>query len=235
MLGEDEAIALAAVLEELAAHHRADPLGARALQAAALLRQRVAARAGHGARSWPAGPAGRRESGDTRDDAADRRDADAEQRDLRASERDDQARERGRQADDADQEARARELRLRDLLWDAELRDQAAAEHAAGPAPAGAEAMHQQWQLDREMAETDRDLNREDRENFREFLLQGRAARQAAALRGRYADERDRLAGQQDRRAAEADRQHAARDRHASRADRDQAVIESEEQNPPSG
>ncbi len=119
MLGEDEAVTLAALLEELAALHRLDPLGARALQAAALLRHRVAARQGQGSRAAPAGPAGRREAGDTRDD-------DASTRDDRAGQRDAQAAERDHRADGADQEGRAGEERVRDLLRDAEMRDQAA-------------------------------------------------------------------------------------------------------------
>lgn len=39
MLGKDEAVTLAALLEELSAHHPLDPLSGSALQTAAQLRQ----------------------------------------------------------------------------------------------------------------------------------------------------------------------------------------------------
>jgi hypothetical protein len=179
MLDEDEAAALAALLEELAARHRLDPLSGPALQAAALLRRRVAAEHGHAIWLGAGSPATRRAAGDTRDDTADHRDACAGQRDRRADERDDRARERDRQANVADQGARAGEQRVRDLLSDAERREKA----AAAPPPASDGAVRQ-WQLDRKMAEAGRARNREDREAIREALSQGRAARQAA-WRGR--------------------------------------------------
>jgi hypothetical protein len=226
ILGEDEAVTLAALLEELAARHGRDPLSALALQAAALLRHRVAARHRQGNRP---GPAARREAGGVRDDDADDRDAQAGQRDRLAGERDDQATERDCRAEAADQEARASEQRVYDLLREAELRDQAAAGHAAAPPPAGQDALRQQWQLDREMAGADRARNQGDREAIREMLSQARGTRHAARD-GRYASGRDRLASRRDRLAAQADRQDAIRDRQAAGADRDQAVIENEEQ-----
>jgi hypothetical protein len=224
MLGEDEAVTLAALLEELAEHHRRDPLGVSALQAAALLRHRVAER--HWRDVQP-GPADRRETGDTRDDAAGDRDDQAAERDRRAGERDDQATERDREADAADQHATAAEQHVRDLLWEAELRDRTAA-----PPPAHDDAPPQQRQLDQEMAEANRARNQEDRQAIRDMLTQARASRHAARD-GRYADGRDRLASSRDRLAAQDDRQGAARDRQAARADRDQAVIEGEEQQLP--
>jgi hypothetical protein len=225
VLGEDEAVTLAALLDELAARDRLDPLSGPASQAAALLRFRVAARRGQG----PGSPAARREAGDARDDIADDRDAQAGQRDHSADERDDQARERDRRADDADQEAGASEQRARDLIWQAERRDKSAAE----PPPSGRDALRQR-ELDREMAEAGRARNREVREAIRDMLAEAHAARQAAR-EGRNASGRDRLAGHRDRCAAQADRQDAARDRQAARADRDQAVIENEERHLPPG
>jgi hypothetical protein len=232
MLDEDEAVTLAALLEELAARHRLDPLSGPASQAAALLWQRVAARQGRGIRSGPGGPAARREAGDSRDDEADDRDTEAGQRDRHADERDDIARERDLRASDADQKAGASEQRVHGLLWDAALRDKAAAEHAAVPPRGGGDALRQQWQLDREMAETGRVRNREDREAIRELLSEILAGRWEARD-GRYADGRDRVASHRDRCAAQTDRRDAARDRQAARADRDQAVIENEEQEAP--
>lgn len=229
MLNEDEAVTLAGLLEELAAHHQHDPLSAPALRAATLLRQRVAA--GHGVRLEPSGPAARREAGDFRDDRADDRDAQAGQRDRHADERDDRAIERHRLANDADQEAEASERRVSDVLWDAELVDKSAAEHAVVPPPAADDAMWQQRQLDGEVAEADQTRARQGRRAIREVISQARAARQAA-LRGRFTDSRDRLASNEDRHAARADRQDAARDRQTSRADRDQSVIESEQEGP---
>jgi hypothetical protein len=232
MLGKDEAVSLAALLEELAARDRLDPLSAPALQAAALLRRRAAAAQGRGVRPGPAGPAARREAGDTRDDDADNRDTEAGQRDRWADERDETAKERDGRADDADQGVMAGEQRVSDLLWAAELRDKAAAEHAAAPPPADDGALRQQWQLDRERTQADRARNREDREAIRELLSETRVARQAAR-HDRYADVRDRLASHRDRSAAHADREDAARDRRAASADRDQAVIENEEEEVP--
>lgn len=229
MLDQDEAVTLAALLEELAARHRPGPLSAPALRAAALLRQRAAARRGQAIRPGAGGPAARREAGDIRDDDADNRDAQAEHRDRSADERDDRAKERDRQADDADQQARASERHLGDLLWVAQMRDNAAAEHAAAPLSARDDAMRRQWQLDREMAEANRARNQEDRQAIQEMLSQAGAARQAAR-HGRYAEGQDRLASHRDRDAARADRRAAARDRQAARADRDQAVVESEEE-----
>lgn len=231
MLDENEAVTLAVLLEELARLHRLDPLGDRALQAAALLRHRVAARQGQ--RSWAAAasPAGRREAGDTRDDNAGSRDARAGQRDHRAGQRDDQAAERDRRADDADQKGRAEEQRLRDLLWDAELRGRAAAAHAGAQPPPAGDAQREQWLVDRETAEAARAHDREDRQAIQEVLSQLRAGREAAR-HGRETARQDRAASREDRRAAHADRQDADRDRQAARTDRDQTVIESEEQDP---
>ena len=126
LLGEDEAVALAGLLEVLAARLGADPLSGPVLRAAALLRRRVAA--GQQQRTGPrwGDPAVRREAGDTRDDAAGHRDTQAAQRDRLASDRNDRAKERDQQAAAADEKARASEQRMRDRLWDAELRGQAA-------------------------------------------------------------------------------------------------------------
>jgi|SRR6185437_1359733 len=120
MLDEDEAVMLAVLLEELAARGRLDPLGPVAAQAAALLRERVAA-GGQRRGAWlgPADPAARREAGDDRDDRADSRDDRASERDHRAGERDEAARDRDRLADDADELARVAEQRIRELLWNA--------------------------------------------------------------------------------------------------------------------
>ena len=114
LMGEDEAVALAGLLEVLAARLGADPLSGPVLRAAALLRQRVAA--GQQQRTGPrwGGPAVRREAGDIRDDAAGHRDTQAAQRDRLASDRNDRAKERDRQAAAADEKARASEQRMRD-------------------------------------------------------------------------------------------------------------------------
>lgn len=82
-------------------------------------------------RLGPADVAARREAGDDRDDSADSRDARAGERDHRADERDEAARDRDRLADAADQLAQAGEQRIRDLLWDADLRDEAVASQSA--------------------------------------------------------------------------------------------------------
>jgi hypothetical protein len=231
MLSEDEAVTLAVLLEELAAIHQPDPLGVRALQAAALLRYRAAARQGQEPRASPTGPTARRETGDVRDDQAGTRDDEAGQRDRRAGQRDDQAAERDRQADSADQEGRAGEQRIRDLLWDAELRDRVAAAYVGPQRPPAGDDRREQWLVDREIAETDRARDQEDRQAVRELLSQLHANREAAR-HGREASRQDRAASRQDRRAAQADRQDADRDRQAARVDRDQTVIESEEQDP---
>lgn len=232
MLDPDEAAAVAALLEGLAVLNRGDPLSARALQAAALLRQRVAAGHGQGVPQRQGGLATRRETGDTRDDAADHRDVQATGRDRVADDRDDRAVKRDRQGDGADGEARTAEEHLTNLLGDAELRDKAAAEQAAAQLDASDDAGRQLSQADREVAEAGRDRNRGDRTAFRELLSHASAGRQAA-WQGRYADGQDRLASRRDRRAAHADRQVAAADRQVARTDRDQAVIESEEADPP--
>jgi len=109
MLSQDEAAALAAILEELAARHRADPLAAQARQAAALLRQRPAVPPAYGERPGSAAADSRRDAGDTRDQDAVRRGDQAAQRDLDARERDRRSAEHGRQADDADDLAAAAE------------------------------------------------------------------------------------------------------------------------------
>jgi hypothetical protein len=128
MLDEDEVVSLAVLLEELAARDRLDPLSTVASRAAVLLRQRAAAgRQRQGIWLGPADPAARREAGDDHDDTADSRDARAGERDHRADERDEAARDRDRLADVADQLARAAEQCIRDLLGDADLRDEAVA------------------------------------------------------------------------------------------------------------
>ena len=208
MLSQDEAAALAAILEELAARHRADPLAAQALQAVALLRQRPAVPPPYGERPGSAAADSRRDVGDTRDQAAGRRDDQAAQRDLDARERDRRSAERGRQADDADDLAAAAEQQVRDLLWEAGLR-------VAAAQPG---MFH--------------GLSEEDRQAVRDVLSQARADRQASSHR-RRADDQDRQASENDRDQAQVDRQHAARDRRASRADRDQAVIENQEHDQP--
>jgi hypothetical protein len=232
MLDPDEVTALAALLEELGARDRRDPLCAQALQAAALLRRRVAAGHRHGHRPRDGGPEARREAGDIRDGSAEGRDALAAERDRRADARDDRSVERDRLADDADGQSWAAEQRVRDLLWDAELRDKDAAAHAAEQLPASGGTEGQRWQLDQELAEVGRVCNAEDREAIREMLSRARADRHAAR-RGRWADGQDRVAGRQDRGDAQADRQAATADRHAARGDRDQTVIEGEEEVPP--
>jgi hypothetical protein len=231
MLDKDEAVTLASLLEELAAAHPADPLSAPALRAAALLRHRAAAGPGQAVRSWHGDPWTRREAGETRDDAAGSRDTSAAERDRRAGERDDLATQRRRQADTADEQSRASEQLVRDLLWDAELRDKAAVEGAAVQPPASDGPLRRLRQLDREIAEAGRAYSRDEREAIREMLSQSRAMREAAA-QGRYADALDYLASELDRSAAQADRQAADRDRQAARADRDQAIIDTEEQDP---
>lgn len=227
VLDEDEAVTLAVLLEDLAARHGPDPLSGPAVQAAAMLRERVAAGHRRDIRLRSGGPAVRRETGDTRDGAADHRDTQAAQRDHHAGERDARARERDRQADAGDETARAGEQRIRDRLRTAGLRDQAA---AAQP-PASSGAGRRQWQPGRESAGADQARDRHDRQAIGEMLTEAQTARQAA-LQDRYAAGQDRVAARRDRDAAEADRQAAARDRQAARADRDQAVIESEEQAP---
>lgn len=212
VLDEDEAMALAGLLEELAARHSPDPLSGQVLQAAALLRRRVAARQQRGIRPWPSGPAARREAGDTRDDDAGYRDTQAGQRDLVAIDRDDRAKERDLQADAADAQARASDQRISDLLWDGELRGG-------------------QWQPGQEEAGANRVREGEDREAIREMLAQAQVARQAAR-QDRHAAGQDRIAASRDRDSAQADRGAADRDRRTARADRDQAVIESEEADP---
>ena len=231
ILDEDEAVALAMLLEELAARPGPDPLSGPALQAAALLRWRVAAGQRRDTRPRPGDPAARREIGDSRDGTADDRDAQAMQRDARAAERDDQATERDRQSAAADEKAAASDQRIRGRLRAAEPREKTAAERAAVPPPASEEAERQQWQLDEELTGADQTPDREDREAIQEILAQARAARQAA-LHDRYDASQDRVAARRDRHAAQTDRQDAARDRDASRADRDQSVIESEEEDP---
>lgn len=229
ILDEDEAAALAGLLEELAVWHQPDPLSGPVTQAAALLRRRLAAGRQRSVAPRQGGSADRREAGDVRDDAAGLRDAQAEQRDRLASDRDDRAKERDRQADAADVEARASDQRMRDRLWDADLRGQAAAERAATAALADGGAG---WQLGREEARADRARDGEDREAMREMLAQARAARQAA-WHDRYAAGQDRVAANRDRGSAQADRRAAGHDRHAASADRDQAVIENEEEDSP--
>jgi hypothetical protein len=229
MLDASEAATLAALLEELAARVRRAPRRARALAAAALLRQRVAAAPWHGLRPWPGGPQVRREAGDTRDDCADDRDTLAAERDRRADDRDDRSAERDRMADDAAGQARAAEQYVRDLLWEAELRDKDAAAQAAAQLSA---IDGSSGQLDRERAEAGRARNQQDREAIREMLAQADAGRQAAR-HGRYADGQDRVASLRDRSAAQIDRQAATADRQAARADRDQAVVETEQEDPP--
>jgi len=231
ILETDEAVALAVLLEEIAARYRTDPLSGQALQGAALLRRRVAAAPGQGIRGRQAD---RRPVGDTRDDAADDRDVQARQRDRRAEERDHQATERDHLAGGDAEKAAASELHLRDRLWDAELRDKAAAGRAATPPPGRGDAGLQQRHLDRESAEADRARNAEDREAVREMLAQGSVARDAVR-RGRHDSGQDRLAARRDRAAAQADRQDAGQDRLAARADQDQAVIDSEGEEPPPG
>ena len=231
-LDPDEAVALVALLEELAAGSRLDPLRGQAFAAAALLRQRVAAGHRHRPRPQPGGPEARRETGDTRDDSAKGRDDRAGERDRRADDRDDRSVQRDRLAEDAEERARAAEQRVGDLLWDAELRDKDAAEHAAAQLLARGGAEEQRWQLDQEQAQAGRTRNAEDREAIRDLLSGARVDRQAA-WRGRHADGQDRLASRRDRRAARDDRQAATADRHAARADRDQAVIEGEQEDPP--
>jgi len=103
-------------------------------------------------------------------------------------------------------DTRATEQRIRDRLGDAELRGQAAA---------GA----------------DRAGDCEVREAMREMLAQARASR-LAARQDRYAAGQDRVAADRDRGSAQADRRAAGHDRQVARADRDQAVIESEEEDP---
>lgn len=231
ILGEDEAVALAGLLEELAARHQHDPLRGPVLRAAALLRRRVAAGQQQSIGPRWGGPAVRREVSDTRDDAAGHRDAHAAERDRTATNRNDRARERDRLADAADERAGASEQRMRDRLWDAELRGQAAAERAAAPASDDGDAGWQQWQLGLEENGPDRGRDGEDREAMREILAQARAARQAAR-HDRYAAGQDRVASDRDRGSAQADRQAAGHDRQTARADRDQTVIESEEESP---
>lgn len=233
MLDEDEAAALAVVLEELAACQPEHPLSAAARQSAALLRQRVTAagQRGRPIRSRHGDPEKRREAGAIRDDAADDRDTAAQQRDGRADERDDRGSERRRRADTADQASRSAEQRVRDLLRDAELRDQATAERSRTALPADHDALTQQWQVEREMAAADRVRNTEDREFMRGMLVQARMDRRGAA-RDRNDDAQDRLDGRRDRRAARENRQGAARDRQAAQADRDQSVIDGEGQSP---
>lgn len=226
ILDEDEAVALAVLLEDLAAGHGPDPLSGRALQEAALLR-RVAARRRRGAQPRWGGPAFRREAGEIRDSTADHRDGKAAQRDRSADERDDHAKERDRQADFGDKRAAAGEQRLDDLLWAADQRDDSA---AARPPADGDDV--RQWQLDRDRAEEERDNHRNDREAFRE-VLEGLRAVRLAARRDRYAAGQDRGVSRRDRGAAQADRLAAFHDRQAARADRDQSVIESEEEHLP--
>jgi hypothetical protein len=201
ILDENEAMALAGLLEELAAR---DPLNGLVLRAAALLRQRVAAERQRSIRLRWGGPAARREAGDTRDDDAGSRDTQAAQRDLLAVDRDERARGRDLLADTADEQARVGDQRIRDLLWDAELRGQAG---------------------------QDRARDGEDRDAIREMLAQARVARQVA-WRDRCAAGQDRIAACRDRGSAQADRRAADRDRQTARADRDQAVIEGEEEDP---
>lgn len=226
ILDEDEAVALAVLLEDLAAGQGPDPLSGRALQVAALLR-RVATRRRRGASPRWGGPAFRREAGDIRDGTADHRDDQAAQRDRCADERDDQAKERDRQADFGDERAAAGEQRLDDLLWAADQRDDAAAARPPASVDDG-----RQWQLDQDIAEEERDSHKNDREAFREVLVGLRAVR-LAARRDRYAAGQDRGVSRRDRDDAQADRLAAFHDRQAARADRDQSVIESEEEHLP--
>jgi hypothetical protein len=224
MLDEDEVVVLAVLLEELAARNRLDPLSTVASRAATLLRQRVAA-GGQRPGIWlgPADPAARREAGDDRDDTADSRDARAGERDHRADERDKAADDRDRLADGADQRARAAEQCIRDLLWNADLHDEA----VASQSPASEDVTRPEGPAGRGMTGASREPGREDRQAIRDLLSQVRADRLAARQR-RYAAGRDRLASSQDRHAADTDRRYAARDRQAARADRDQAVIDTE-------
>jgi hypothetical protein len=209
ILDEDEAVALAGLLEELVARHQPDPLSGSVLQTAALLRRRVAAGRQRSIAPRRGGSAARREAGDARDDVASHRDAQAARRDSLASDRDDRAKDRDRQADAADGEARASDQRMRNRLGDADLRGQ-------------------------EEARTDRTRDDEDREAMREILAQAHAARQAA-WHDRYAAGQDRVAANRDRGSAQADRVAAGHDRYVARADRDQAVIENEEEDSPFG
>lgn len=232
MLNKDEAVALAALLEELAVGLSEHPLSAPAWQSAVLLRQRVeAAGQGSAIRSRPGDPESRRHAGGIRDDVSDDRDVLAGQRDDRADDRDDRGRERRGLTDAADQMGRIRGQRLRALLQDAELRDKAAAERASAAPPGTHDAFWQRWQAEQRLAEADRIRNADDRAAILAMLLQDDADR-AAAAQDRHYNARDRLDGQRDRRSALADRRSSARDRLAAQADRDQAVIDGEVAHP---
>ena len=128
----------------------------------------------------------------------------------------------------ADEQARAGDRRIRDLLWDAELRGRAAAERAAAPVPAGGDVGWQKWRLGEEEAGADRARDGEDRGAIRAMLAQAQIARQVA-WQDRRAAGQDRIAADRDRGSAQADRRAADRDRQTARADRDQTVIESQE------
>lgn len=117
--------------------------------------------------------------------------------------------ERRRRADAVDEQAKVSEQRVRDLLWDAQLRDEAAAGHAAVAAGGDDGAFRQQRQLDQAMTEADRARSGKDREAFRKILSQIRVAREAAA-QDRDDDARDCRSSHTDRQDASHDRQAAA-------------------------
>ena len=230
ILDGDEATALAGLLEELATRYRLDPLCGPVSRVAVLLRQRVAAARQRSIWLRWGDPAARREVGDTRDVDAGDRDIQAAHRDLLAAGRDELAKERDLLADTADEQARVGGRRIRDLLSEAELRGRAAAERAAAPTSAPGDAG---WQLGQPATGAARARARdgEDRDAIREILALSLTVRQAA-WRDRHAAGQDRAAANRDRGSAQADRRAADRDRQTARADRDQAVIESQEEDP---
>ncbi|WP_202637723.1 hypothetical protein [Bailinhaonella thermotolerans] len=173
MLDEQEARALAALLERVAERTAGDGLDGDAGRMAAVLRERLG-RVRAGGRDTtppPGGPdatarhTGAGEDAAARDEAADRRDLAAGRRDEAGALRDAAAAERGAQAQRAQAAADDAERAFHDLLAAAEPRDRAAArrDRAADGTEAAARRDRLQARRDREASTEDRAAARADR------------------------------------------------------------------------
>ncbi|GIH98468.1 hypothetical protein Pta02_04770 [Planobispora takensis] len=240
MLDEQEARAVATLLEAMAGRLEDDPLAADARQMVAVMRERLE-RARHGGRagspreSTPA----HAEAAFTRDDAAAQRDLAAHRRDEAAARRDEAAVTRHQEQQRARDATDAADRAFHDVLWAAEQRDRAAEQadcsadaSTDADADADADADPQTRTRSRQRQAVDHEHNQRDRAALRDAWTQVRDDR-AAARTDVAAARQDRLQAQRDRQASAHDRTAAQADRQAAQAEREQAIVESQQRWPP--
>ncbi|MEV0617428.1 hypothetical protein AB0I81_29190 [Nonomuraea sp. NPDC050404] len=220
MLDEQEMAALAALLRDLADQVGDDRLSNDARRMARALRERLAGGGRDGVVPGESAEA-RQDKAAAREQAAERRDHAADLRDLTAEQRDSAAVERGVQAQQGRTAAEAADRAFHDVLWEAELRDQAGGRREDTGEPDGDRGfgvLEQQWHDAREQGRKDRAALRQEWGTVRR--------ERAAAQADEEAAHQDRLQARVDRQAAAADRAAAGHDREAVVADREQADIE---------